>query len=270
MPKVFIKRDCTLPIILDDGKVANANVPRGTFVNIQKVDWTDVKDGYYSPIKQEIVGTDGKTIQRSRPPVEKAEVPKNELTNDIQVIAKTLTDAVQAANDVIQKLKVQMSKVSEKEIPESKVETPINIEPKAIPESQAVPDEVKDSKLIVSPGHEEEYITEDEANLHNVYTDADLRSHMSNVKKIIMNNVAEDSDHFASIPGGAEHLPVFAEARVGQRKVEGEIQIISEAKVIGQDILDKTPVSLINDGDGKLDVIKTLGMTIVNPEALTR
>jgi hypothetical protein len=228
MPKVRMNVDARLAIISEGSKIVRTCM-RGEVVQVEEVDLSDVKSGFYSPIRERPIP---QTAEQSPKIIPAAEI------SETKVVIDALSSAIKLASGLLEKLQSQSAaQITEKN--EEVREQPLIITPEQA--KQEIPDE-----YFVEEGRENDL----------VLTTSDMQRIHTAARNVVLRNMGKDKDHNMVITSTIPtKLPVFASAGI---KAEGQESIQRDQEII----LPSGGQVKINvfEKDGKIDVIKTLGL----------
>lgn len=225
-----------LNIVLEDDKKVRRNCNPGEIISISDSSYSDedVKIGLYRKVKNIIVKPDGQKVVRKKQQDDKVE---EKLVSAVDSLQKAILGA-SAVLDELKKHTIENNEEPVDEVPANIEEEPVSVE-------------------------EEEIDPENDPELVNPYTEQEYKTQHNRVQNIIALNINNDSDHsLINKTNVNPKLPLFAQANASKFTPQGSINIKRNASVSGQDILDKTPVELVNREDGKIDVFASLGAIV--------
>jgi len=120
---------------------------------------------------------------------------------------------------------------------------------------------------LTKPTNNEFEVDEDECVDEFLYTQEALNIKNNRIKSIISGNI-NDGEHSVKIDSIKSKLPKFAIANGNNIEFKNTLHLEKINEGTGEDILDKTPVELINmvdeKGNTKLDVFRTLGAMVAS------
>lgn len=249
--------------VIENGNLVSKKLERGQIVEVNSVDRTELEARYYKVVVGDVVSAAHKPIKRSRNRVssEKAPVASKEelLTSMIQ----NMGTMMQAASEVLQAIKTG------EEVPEPEIaaEEPGEAENQAEEANKQAASAIFDDQGALP----QEFMTSDTEADEEIYDENSFRKGNDAYQNVLENTLMHGYAGGVNSKGrsiskianlSTKKMPTVSEANFG--KVDPKIK----ALVLGADgkpaNFKKSDMVKIVENEGKIDVIKTLGIKMVN------
>ena len=246
--KVRVLKAHRTAIVGPEGKPVRYDAVPNEDIVVPAIYQDDIKYGLYRPYRQ--------LTDEVQQPVKRERQDALGVNAETQAEIERLEGIAQAATAQINKLKMpsiqsnsnltqEPKSVTTETVTKSHIILPNQPKPTIITDPNQIPDSV--------------FIEQGET-VPEIYTQENLRNKSAIVNNLVNQSLELGPEQAAQLPNSVKKLPTFSEANGGiiEQRIQGEIVLDPQLP----EPTDNKPVELKHDGEGKLDVIGTLGLKV--------